>query len=142
MCARAQIFRRDQHKVQDLAGLQAIERYNKWQVDPLSLGDSCRGISARCDLNSPATNGTLNGFSAFGAIDCKVCDAKAFQSRRAHSLLCQVTDQMLIKKMVSKAVSGPTYLSQPIFHWSEMFQHIPTLELPRVYHFDFVDMEN
>jgi hypothetical protein len=71
MCARAQIYRRDQHNVQTVQDLQKIQRYNKWQVDSLSLGDSCRGISARCDLNSPATNNTLNGYSAFGAIDGK-----------------------------------------------------------------------
>jgi hypothetical protein len=124
MCARAQIYRRDQHMVQDLETLKTMQRYNKWQVDPLALQDSCRGISARCDLNSPWQNGTLNGFSAFGAIDGKV------------------TDETLIKQFVSHAVSGPTWLSQPIFWWSNMWDHIPTLELPRIYNFHWVPMKN
>ena len=43
-CARAQIYRRDQNKAQNLQLFQDIQRYNHWQIDPLSLHDACRGI--------------------------------------------------------------------------------------------------
>ena len=95
-CARAQIYRRDQSKVQDLDSLKAIQRYNEWQRDPLSLGDACRGISARCDLNNPMfSNSTLNGFAAFGGIDAKV------------------TDETMVPKMAADAVCGPTQVLFP-----------------------------
>jgi len=123
MCARAQIYRRDQGKVQDLDSLKTIQRYNEWQHDPLSLKDACRGIAARCDLNSPWQNNTLNGFNAFGAIDCKV------------------TDESMVPFMITEAIAGPTYDSQPIFHWSNMFKDVPCMECPKVYDFEFVTMK-
>lgn len=71
-CARAQIFSRDYSKVATLEDMKHIMRFNQWQSDPLSLGDACKSISARCDLNSPLNKNTLNPYSAFGAIDAKV----------------------------------------------------------------------
>lgn len=104
--------------------LKQLQRYNSWQTDPLSLKDACRGISARCDLNSPYfSNGTLNGYAAFGAIDCKV------------------TSSRLASEMRSEAVSGPTYDAQPIFWWSKAWDSVPHKELPLIYAFDFVEME-
>jgi hypothetical protein len=34
---RANVFRRDQHKVSDLSAMKKIMRYNDWQHDPLAL---------------------------------------------------------------------------------------------------------
>jgi hypothetical protein len=34
---RANVFRRDQHKVADLAAMKKIMRYNNWEHDPLAL---------------------------------------------------------------------------------------------------------
>lgn len=34
---RANVFRRDQHKVADLSAMKKIMRYNNWQHDPLAL---------------------------------------------------------------------------------------------------------
>ncbi len=47
---RANIFRRDQSKVQGLNDIQKILRYNNWQKDSYSLGDPGNQISSRFDL--------------------------------------------------------------------------------------------
>jgi hypothetical protein len=96
MCPRAQIFRRDHDKVHDLETMKHIMRYNEWQTDPLSEGNACDSISARCDLNPPE-----EGPEPFGAIDCKI------------------TYPSLSSKMESTAICGPTYQSQPVFAWTE-----------------------
>ena len=122
-CARAKIYRRDQAGVSDVASMQKIQRYNRWQTDNLSLGDACRGISARCDLNNPWTKGclanaTLNGYAAFGAIDGKL------------------TNSELISKMTAIAVCGPSWDNQAIFTWNA-FPEILCEECPRTYAFDW-----
>lgn len=124
-CARAQIYRRDQAQVQTVEQLKKIQRYNKWQLDPLSLGDACRGISARCDLNSPFNhNDTMNGFAPFGAIDGKVAD------------------QDMVAQMVTHAVCGPTWTEQAIFHWSDLFSGVKCEQCPRSYQFDWTVFKN
>jgi hypothetical protein len=116
--ARAQIFRRDEHAVQTIDDMKRIMRYNQYQTDPLSLGDACRGISARCDLNTPwATNGTLNGWAAFGGIDSKI------------------TNNLLIKQMAAWAVCGPTWDNQPVFAWTKTWASVPHYGMPVVYDF-------
>lgn len=122
-CARAQIFRRDQGKVGDMEGMKRIMRYNDYQNDPLSLHDACRGISARCDLNVPwATNNTMNGWSAFGGIDCKI------------------TDNIRSADMIAEAVSGPTWEFQPPFAWTNQWTSVPSFGQPKVFAFDFETM--
>jgi len=124
-CARAQIYRRDQGKVQTVEQLKKMQRYNRWQSDPLSLQDACRGISARCDLNDPYAKPnvtSLNGFAAFGAIDGKV------------------TDQSLMASSVTHAVCGPTWDAQPIFAWTDTWSDVPCVECPRYYPFEWVQM--
>jgi len=124
MCARAQIYRRDQNNAQDVQQFQYIQRYNQYQIDPLSLEDACRGISARCDLNNPWSNNTLNGWSAFGGIDSKM------------------TDENMVSYMGSLAVCGPTWASQPIFWWSDSqaLKYQPQKGLAPMYAFDWVEM--
>jgi len=118
MCPRAQIFRRDHHKVVDMESMKRMMRYNQWQTDPLSLGDACNSISARCDLDPPG-----NGMpQAFGGLDCKISD----------------TENVL--SMNTKAVSGPTWDSQPVFAWTEQWSQDPSYGEVKVYDFDFVDM--
>jgi len=121
-CARAQIFRRDQGAVQDMDGMKKIMRYNEYQSDPLSLKDACRGISARCDLNTPWSENTLNSMTAFGGIDSKI------------------TDNLLVPKLVSTSVTGPTWDSQPPFAWTRQWSTVPKFGLPIIYAFDFVQM--
>lgn len=115
---RALIFDRDHHNVVDMDTMKTIMRYNKWQTDPLSLGDACNGISARCDLNPPE-----NQPDAFGAIDAKI------------------TDMINVKQMLTKAVAGPTWDSQPVFSWTNEWIGYPHYEEVQVYAFDFVDMK-
>jgi len=121
-CARAQIFRRDQGMVYDLEDLKTLMRYNEWQTDPLSLKDACRGISARCDLNPPWAENSLNGYTAFGAIDCKVSNFK------------------LMHVFETEAVSGPTWDSQPPFAWTKEWKDVPHYGQPKVFAFDFEQM--
>jgi len=122
-CARAKIFRRDQGNVTNFDDFKKQLRYNDYQNDPLSLQDACRGISARCDLNTPWTENTLNGFSAFGAIDGKM------------------TDSDKSKRMESKAISGPTWDSQPPFAWTEQWKYVPHYGQPKLFAFEFETMK-
>jgi len=122
MCARAQIFRRDQGAVSTLQDMKTIMRYNQWQSDPLSLHDSCRGISARCDLNPPWANSPLNYYSAFGATDAKITEAN------------------MSSQMETAAVSGPTWDSNCPFAWTKQWSYIPHHRQPDVFDFHFVSM--
>jgi len=119
-CARAQIFKRDEASAITLEGIKKLMRYNQYQTDPLSLQDACRGISARCDLNTPWTINSLNGLAAFGAIDGKA------------------TDNTLVNQLETTAVSGPSWDSQPPFAWTEQWQSVPHRGQPRVFAFDWI----
>ncbi|XP_027059115.1 putative phospholipase B-like 2 isoform X2 [Pocillopora damicornis] len=106
---RAQIFKRDQGKVNDLSGFITLMRYNDYKYDNLSKC-SCsppysaeNAISARSDLN-PANGSypfSFLGHRNHGGTDCKVTSYDLFNK----SLSCM-------------AVSGPTHDQQPIFKWS------------------------
>jgi hypothetical protein len=121
-CARAQIFQRDAPAVQSMDDMKRIMRYNEYQTDSLSLQDACRGISARCDLNTPWSNNTLNGYYPFGAIDCKI------------------TDNTLIQNYNAYAVSSPTWDSQPPFAWTNTWASYAHYGMPQVYDFTFMLM--
>ncbi|PRP75486.1 hypothetical protein PROFUN_10664 [Planoprotostelium fungivorum] len=120
-CARAKIFRRDHNKVVDLDSMKDMMRYNEYQTDPLSLGDACRGIAARCDLNVGNEPHSLNGRSAFGAIDGKI--AVAGEGMRAH------------------IVSGPTWDYQPPFAWTKQWENHTRIGLPKVFDFPWIVKE-
>lgn len=119
MCARAQIFRRDQGAVQTMADMQRIMRYNEYQTDPLSLQDACRGISARCDLNPPWAVNPLNSYSAFGGIDSKI------------------TNNLLAPSRTAAAVAGPTWDSQAPFAWTNQWANVPHNGHAQVLAFDW-----
>jgi hypothetical protein len=122
MCARAQIFRRDAPAVQTMDDMKRIMRYNQYQTDALSLHDACKQISARCDLNTPWSGETLNGWAAFGGIDSKI------------------TDNNMIKTQSAWAVSGPTWDNQPPFAWTSTWANRPNFGMPTVYDFAFQEM--
>jgi len=120
-CARAQIFRRDVGGVQTIDDMKHIMRYNQYQTDPLSLQDACKGISARCDLNPPWVNRSLNVYDAFGATDAKI------------------TTNTMAPSRVAVVVSGPTWDAQPPFAWTK--QWTPTNVVPgqpTVFAFDWI----
>jgi len=121
-CARAKIFRRDHGNVQSMDDMKRIMRYNEWQTDALSLQDSCKGISARCDLNPPWAPNPLNSYSAFGAIDSKITNAAISGSR------------------ATVTVAGPTWDSQAPFAWTRQWEFQPHYGQPTVFAFDWVTM--
>eukprot|EP01087_Luapelamoeba_hula_P019299 TRINITY_DN6372_c0_g2_i1.p1 TRINITY_DN6372_c0_g2~~TRINITY_DN6372_c0_g2_i1.p1 ORF type:complete len:537 (+),score=65.67 TRINITY_DN6372_c0_g2_i1:23-1612(+) len=110
-CCRANIFRREQGKVDDLDSFKTVLRYNHWQTDPYSQGDPGYSISSRFDLDRiPSMN---------GGIDTKVTSA-------SH-----------VPFLAFEAINGPTYESQPVFSWAP-YEDRPHAGLPTTYDFPFV----
>ena len=95
-CARANIFRRDQGKIQSYEDFKMIFRYNDYLHDPLSLNNPKLSIASRNDLN-------LTQFNCTGAIDAKTsCLSKIVTGNASISY-----------------IAGPTYVNQPAFQWSQ-----------------------
>ncbi|XP_052256063.1 putative phospholipase B-like 2 isoform X2 [Dreissena polymorpha] len=106
---RAQIFKRDNGKVTDLASMQKLMRYNDFQHDPLARCNCTppysaeNAISARCDLN-PA-----DGTYPFGAL-----------GHRSHGGTdMKLTNLDMFQRLEFIAVSGPTWDQLPPFQWSK-----------------------
>ena len=94
-CARANIFRRDQYKVNDINSYYKLLRYNDFKNDPLSKGDPGNVIAYRGDLDT--------SHSCFGATDLKfssVNDIKNGGKRKVY------------------LINGPTKEQQEVFDWS------------------------
>ena len=64
---RALQFAQQQASVVDVESLQSVISYNDYKDDPVSLGNSCRTIACREDLEEVAEDRR-----AFGAIDAKI----------------------------------------------------------------------
>ncbi len=130
--ARANIFRRDHHKVTDVKSMIKLMRYNDFQHDPLPRCNCTppytgeNAISARSDLN-PA-NGTYPfqafGFRCHGGTDKKV------------------TSSSMAKTLSMIAVSGPTHDQQPVFQWSksECDKQFLHMGHPDIFNFDPVEV--
>jgi hypothetical protein len=63
-CTRAQIFARNQSKIQSFDAMRSMLRYNDYLNDPLSEGNAASAISARYDLRS-------SNPVAYGGVDTK-----------------------------------------------------------------------
>lgn len=139
--ARANIFRRDHHKVVDLPSMQRLMRYNDFQNDPLATqGCTCptcwprssaeNAVSCRDDLN-PA-NGTYF-FSALGHRNHAAIDAKITSARMQAGALGGVP-------RFTSIISGPTYDQQPVFAFSTAgdFSTLPHVGLPDAWKFPWV----
>ncbi|XP_061527664.1 putative phospholipase B-like 2 [Phycodurus eques] len=106
---RAQIFKRDQKTVTDVASMMRLMRYNNFKEDPLSRCQACNplengenAISARSDLN-PA-----NGTYPFGAL-----------RQRSHGGTdMKMTSYGMFRRYEMLAVSGPTWDQVAPFRWS------------------------
>ncbi|XP_061674338.1 putative phospholipase B-like 2 [Syngnathoides biaculeatus] len=106
---RAQIFKRDQKTVTDVASMMRLMRYNNFKEDPMSRCQACNphengenAISARSDLN-PA-----NGTYPFGAL----------QQRSHGGIDMKLTSYGMFRRYEMLAVSGPTWDQVPPFQWS------------------------
>jgi len=111
---RAQIFRRDQGTVVDLASFQHIMRYNDYENDKIAAGNPMSAICSRGDL-------TKGDSRAFGCIDSKVTTAS------------------LVKEGIAYIMNGPTTNggSLPAFSWSQFPETVHTGE-PEVFDFPFI----
>ncbi|XP_071946459.1 putative phospholipase B-like 2 [Antedon mediterranea] len=134
---RANIFRRDHVKVQDMDSMIRLMRYNNFKEDPLSRCDKCNpaysaenAIAARSDLNP------INGSYPFGAL-----------GHRCHGATdMKVTSYSMQKTLSMIAQCGPTTDQQPAFQWSTSDYNEKLLHLGQPDVFDFkpvkVDWQN
>lgn len=94
-CVRANIFRRDQTKVNSLDDMKKMIRYNDYLHDPLSLGNPGYAIASRNDLRPG------DKLSCSGAYDAKVS---------SYSNIMQNPSALPLQ-----IINGPTYDQQPPF---------------------------
>jgi len=108
---RANIFRRDQGKVDDLEGMKWIMRENQYKTDPYSKGSPWNAICSRGDLAG----------SADGCYDGKITTMDLIGDRKAY------------------AVNGPTTAggTLPPFSWTGGFASDPHEGMPTTYNFTF-----
>nr|CCD12868.1 unnamed protein product [Trypanosoma congolense IL3000] len=156
--SRARIFARDEGKVEDLASMKRLMRYNNYTKDPFSLIPNCSrtnssfddeetapsvckppysamlSIAARGDLN-PTGNDTFYGplYRSVGHVDSAATDAKI------------ATWSGMMKgngTYTAHVICGPTTDGHPPFSWKkDIFNPMPpTYGLPKVYNFSFVVM--
>jgi len=97
-CVRANIFRRDQTKVNSVETMEKMIRYNDYKHDPLSLGNPGYAIASRNDLRE-------NKPSCGGAYDGKVS---------SYSLITQNPTSLPLR-----IINGPTYDQQPPFQFAD-----------------------
>jgi len=107
---RANIFRRDQGAVKDLATFKKIMLFNNWQNDPLSLGSPWNSIVGRGDLvpDGPKPPYPFLRKAASGGTDSKIATARNVQLGKG----CAVF-----------AISGPTHDQQSPFAWKTFPNH-------------------
>jgi hypothetical protein len=119
---RARIFRSRGVSAVDMDTLQTLMVHNDYQRDPLSDGDPCNAISARCDL--PGVNGSGHRPYAFGGIDAKLTDSSWMQQGRVW------------------AQSGPTDDGVPVFQFSPDWNSISHWGMPDRWAFSFIVIDS
>lgn len=107
--ARAQIFRRDHHKVVDLASMARMMRYNDYKHDPISACNCTPPYTSQYTISSRSElldkNGTYPfpslGFRDHMGTDVKITSAALLDDHLGAAIIC-----------------GPTYDQQPVFEWA------------------------
>jgi hypothetical protein len=116
---RANIFRRDQGAVADLAGFKRLMRSNDYENDPYAGGDPDKAICIRGDLGARASDG--------GCLDSKVIGRAGVMAGG-----------------VAEAVNGPTRGSGPrklpVFAWGSTPKGVSHVGLPEAFDFEFEAM--
>jgi hypothetical protein len=85
-CVRAQIFKREQVKINSISDLKKLMRYNDYINDPLSKNDPDLAISSREDLDE-------NKNSCEGALDAKITSyTEILQNKKIHIISGPTTD--------------------------------------------------
>jgi len=102
---RAIIFKQQQGSVTDLTSMQTIMRYNHWQTDSASDGDSCHSIACRGDLETSDDN-----VGPFGALDAKISSVMLNVNSAANGN----------DGCSAYAILGPTQQTQAVFCWSNL----------------------
>jgi len=136
---RSIIFREQQASVTDLASMQSIMRYNHWQTDAASDGDSCHTIACRGDLEANGDN-----VGPFGALDAKVSSVMLNKL----TLPTQAANGGTGSSDSSNdgcnafAILGPTHQTQAVFCWSNVQNRSNYMHngQPDCFDFDWVTM--
>lgn len=117
-CARANIFRRDQGKVNNEEKFKKLIRQNDYKNDPLSLGKPSYAIASRIDLDR----------QCMGAYDSKTSSVKNAIGK--------------FKKV--NIIIGPTNEQVPTFKWSdsEICKNEPRFGLPEQYDFKWYEYQS
>ncbi|XP_076075549.1 phospholipase B-like 1 [Mytilus galloprovincialis] len=113
LAPRAKIFRRDEGKVVDLMSMKKIMRYNDYENDPYSEGDSCNAICCRGDLkkDNPRPDGCYD---------------------------TKVSNLAMAMNFTADIINGPTRGTDlPVFVWSDVYKQ-SHVGLPEKYDFNFI----
>jgi hypothetical protein len=117
---RAQIFRRNESTIASIGDVKLLMRYNNFEADPLSGGNSILGaVAARGDLASPTP-------SAFGGVDSKVT---------ANSLMGETG-------ITVDAICGPTHVQQPVFSFTGRWENVTRAGVPTVFDFEYITVDS
>jgi len=122
-CARANIFRRDQNKINDIEAYRNLLRYNDYENDNLSKQNPGLAIACRRDLDKQKPD-------CRGATDAKVASINDIKGKQKKKILM---------------ISGPTNDQQPAFDWGnakclETGKYVIN-GLPQKYEFPWVEYE-
>ena len=119
---RANIFRARHGSLTNLTDLRYLINYNDWEHDDLSLGDPCKSIACRRDLETDASL-----LYPSGGTDGKIS-----------SFLNARTDTFPQQHPSVDIRMGPTHDQQPPFCWSNLKETYVHQGQPDCFEFDWI----